>query len=184
MPVKTLPSFAYLHACFDYSPVTGELRWKRRPQEHFATINAKASFDANYAGKVAGCPRERSRGVKINGQRYKAHRIIWKMATGEDPIDTIDHRNGNPFKNAYENLRVATRGQQAWNRKRPKTNTSGYRGATWHRKSKKWIASIVHDGTRYHIGQFDTAKEAGIAYENKSRILRGSFYRSSTQTEK
>jgi hypothetical protein len=172
-----LPSVEFLRECFVYFPKTGELQWRRRPQNHFATPSAHASFNAQFAEKIAGCMRERSRAVKINNQRYKVHRIVWKLITGEEPTDTIDHKSGDPFSNGLNNLRLASMGQQAWNRKIPKTNTSGYRGAMWHRKDKKWRAQICHKGTRYDLGQFNTAEEASAAYEKKARELRGEFYR-------
>ena len=174
-----LPSIQLLRECFDYSPKTGELRWRKRPAKHFATASAHASFNARFAGNIAGCARERSRGVKINDQRYKVHRIIWKITTGKEPANTIDHKGGNPFDNRMENLRLATMGQQSWNRKLPITNTSGYKGVYWHKKRKAWVANLTHKGVMHYLGAFDAAEEAAVAYENKACELRPNFHRQS-----
>jgi len=55
------------------------------------------------------------------------------------------------------------------------TNTIGYRGV--HKSRKKFKAAISRDGKWTHIGNYDTAKEAAIAYDravlkaNKSTAL-------------
>lgn len=41
----------------------------------------------------------------------------------------------------------------------------GYRGVCFHKRDKKWQASRSHKGKKYYIGQFDTEKEAAIAYD-------------------
>lgn len=166
----SLPSVKKLLECFDYSPETGELRWRIRS-------DCTAHWNRRFAGTIAGMIAERSIRVRINGIRYRAHRLIVKMTTGNDPLDTIDHKGGNPFDNRQTNLRPATRSEQAWNRKKPVTNTSGYRGVHWHKKRKAWISAITHKGVMYYLGQFDTAKEAAATYERKACELRQDFHR-------
>lgn len=46
---------AYARECLDYFPETGELVWKHRPREHFATSGAFAQINSRCAGKSAGC---------------------------------------------------------------------------------------------------------------------------------
>lgn len=48
------------------------------------------------------------------------------------------------------------------NRVRP---FEGYRGVCFHKRDKKWQASRTHKGKKYYIGQFNTEKEAAIAYD-------------------
>ena len=45
-----------------------------------------------------------------------------------------------------------------------KNSTTGYKGVTYHRSSKKFKAQATDGGKRVHLGYFDTAEEAATAY--------------------
>ena len=51
-----------------------------------------------------------------------------------------------------------------------KNNTSGFRGVSWSKRDKIWIACIRVNYTRIHIGSFKTALEASKAYERYVRL--------------
>lgn len=44
--------------------------------------------------------------------------------------------------------------------KKPRNNTSGYKGVTWDNSRKKWVAQLVFKGYRYYLGRFDNIEEA------------------------
>jgi len=54
--------------------------------------------------------------LSINGIRFQAHRVIWKMVNGKDPENVIDHIDGNPLNNNINNLQDITQ-QQNFNKK-------------------------------------------------------------------
>ena len=180
MSAKTLPSLAYLYECLNYDRKTGIFVWKTRPRSHFMMARPRTWlwWNNRFSGKEAG-----SRHVKgywclhIDGSEYKAHRVAWKMSTGEDPLSEIDHKDGNKGNNRLENLRIAVGGEQNWNKGLRKSNTSGRRGVNWHRRIKQWAAAIGANGTRRHLGYFDTIEAASCAYESAARKLHGEFYR-------
>jgi HNH endonuclease len=172
--IKQLPSADYLHACFTYDPDTGELRWKRRPREHFPTAKGWRVFNGNFAGQLAGTIVGGYYSVGINGSLYYAQRIIWKLMTGEDPLNTIDHKDGNRTNNRWDNFRPATKLEQTHNAKVRKDNTSGGRGV--HKHKGWWRARISINGVRRHLGLFETAEEASAAYEAAAREAHGEFY--------
>jgi HNH endonuclease len=177
--MKTLPSVEYLWECFTYDRESGELRWKVRPREHFATKKAWATWNGKHAGKIAGNLHPNGYYyVSVDYGLYKAHRIIWKLVTTDEPPVTVDHINGRKADNRWCNLREATQIQQRWNSGPRKDNTSGYRGVRL--QLGVWRAYIG----RHHLGRFDTPKEASVAYEAAARDRHGEFYRPERELEK
>lgn len=175
-PTKILPPVEYLRECFTYDPGTGEMRWKFRPKEHFVDARVWASWNARFANTTSSSRDKKGYfAVALDYITYRAHRLIWKIITAEDPPNTIDHIDGDPSNNRFDNLRVANGSQQKWNKGLGKRNTSGHRGVNWSRG--KWVAQIkIHRVQRY-LGRFDTAEGASLAYEKAARELHGEFYR-------
>jgi len=180
--IRILPPVEYLRACFSYNQKTGVLKWKNRPQEHFASYEGWVMWNSKNAGNRTGhvhndgrhVPRF-ARRVKINRIAYWEHRIIWKIMTGAEPGENLDHADGNPLNNAWTNLRPANHFEQSWNRRLRYDNKFGCRGIFPRRN--KWQAKIFVHGKNKHIGMFDTPEEASAAYENEARKLHGEFYR-------
>jgi hypothetical protein len=113
--------------------------------------------------------------VGLNCTLYAEHRIIWKMMTGDDPSDTVDHKNNDPRDNRWSNLRIANETQQKWNRGLQSNNKSGYRGVSLHMNGR--YQARINDGRTYkHLGLFDTPKEASEAYQAAARMLHGEFH--------
>jgi len=52
-----------------------------------------------------------------------------------------------------------------------KTNTSGFRGVSWNKRIKKYVAGIRINTIKKHLGYFNTAIEAAKAYDKKARML-------------
>ena len=72
---------------------------------------------------------------------------------------------------------MATHSQNMKNRKINKNNTSGYKGVQWHKRDKKWRASIVVNKNKIHLGCFNCPKEAHDAYCRAAKELHGEFAR-------
>jgi hypothetical protein len=54
--------------------------------------------------------------IKINGNIFKAHRLIWFVTYGKFPEGDIDHLNGDRSDNRIENLRDVSRSVNQQNR--------------------------------------------------------------------
>ena len=153
--LKALPPLEELQRRFVYEPETGLLRHAYgRPGVR--------------KGDVAGCKNKSGRiQLRIAGVTYSAHRVIWCLMTGEDPLGlTVDHINRVPDDNRWSNLRLATCRQNNLNIVR-----KGYEVMP----SGRCRVRMVVDGKLQHIGTYDSAEEAEAAYRSKADELWGEF---------
>lgn len=164
---KPLPDKNYLNEIFDYDAETGQLRWRARRD-----VNNQALWNARYAGALAGhASKAGYLIVRLSGQNYKAHRIAWKIAYGEDP-EFIDHLDGNRANNKLDNLRDVTQAQNNRNASIRKNSLAPYPGVEWHKRSRKFRAFIGRNGRYVSLGSFDTETEA-VAARKAAEALEG-----------
>ena len=126
-------------------------------------------------GDVAGGKRSGYIAIKIKGKAYSAHRLAHLYMTGNFPENNIDHINHIKDDNRWTNLRDATSSQNQANQVNPKNNTSGYKGVSWHKSTKKWLAKIGYMNKDIYIGIYTTPQEAAEAYKKKAIELFGEF---------
>jgi len=117
------------------------------------------------------------RRVSIDGKRYSEHRLAWFYMNGDWPPEEIDHINGSPTDNSFENLRLANRKENLRNTKVSKNNKCGLKGVSWHSCSKRWRARFFHKGKEVNLGLYDTPEAAHAAYAAASVREFGEFAR-------
>lgn len=117
------------------------------------------------------------RTVRINGRRYLQHHLAWLEAYGCMPPGFIDHIDGDRRNNRVENLRLATKQQNNCNRKIRSNNTSGLKGVSFNRKTRKWQAEVCLAGRKFYLGLFNSKELAHDAYCKKAKELHGEFFR-------
>jgi hypothetical protein len=154
-----------LQEVLHYDPNTGEFRWRQR-------LSRACQIDA-----VAGTVSLRYRCIRIDGRNYTAHQLAWLYVTGEWPSLLVDHRDGDPTNNRWDNLRLATRSENSANRRRNRNNKSGFKGVIWDQRHGGWLARIGKNRRTYYLGRYTTAEEAHAAYAAKARELFGEFAR-------
>jgi len=130
--------------------------------------------DADYE-RISKTSWQLTREGRANGTMNKknvlAHRVILKAEKGQ----MIDHRDGNPLNNQKSNLRFCTASENMSNRSKYRTNRSGFKGVSWCRTHKKWIAIICKKKKRFNLGYFSTAELAHKAYKKAAVKLHGEF---------
>lgn len=163
---KQLPAREELSALFAYDERTGILVWRARL--------ANRVHVGDEAGTVSS---EGYLSVGIRGVYFGAHRIIWKMMTGNDPGELVDHRDGDGTNNRWANLREATDAQNQHNRRVGRNNKSGVKGVFWIARRQKWCAVVSVNGRLIRVGHFDNLASAGIAVNAARSAAHGAFAR-------
>ena len=154
-----------LHERLHYDPDTGKFRWRVS-----VSANRKSGDEAGDQKKDSGYIL-----IGIDGHRYRAHRLAWLYMTGEWPEDQIDHRDNVRHHNWWSNLRLADNQKNQANSRRPKNNTSGFKGVYLYRG--RWRAKINPDRRQIHLGTFDDPSHAGAAYDRAAKQYFGEFGR-------
>jgi len=148
-----------------YDPETGVFRWRVSPCWHVPV------------GHVCGPGRSGYVVVMIKGSNYNASNLAWLYMTGEWPQEGIDHKDGNPLNDRWENLRLANQSQNSANRRIASNNTSGFKGVSWSKTNQKWFAYVYVNGQRIGCGHFDDPEEAARVRNAKATLLHGEFAR-------
>lgn len=156
--------FEMFNRSFAYDAGTGVMTWRERSLMDFAKEGAAKMWNKRYAGKVAGRPNSTGHiQVRIDGRLYYTHRIAWLLTHGNWPTHQIDHINGVTDDNRIANIREVTATENAHNRRKPRSNTSGVLGVRWRKRVSKWQAQIVVNKKYHYLGLFDTIDEAAAA---------------------
>jgi len=153
---KPLPDQSALIKVLRYEEDSGRLYWKI------------AAGRRVRAGDLAGSQHPDGYWmICVFGRHYAAHRIIWKIVYGVDPINDVDHIDGNRSNNRRSNLRSAT----------PLQNRQNKNGWGARRKGRKWGAQIQVNGRKIHLGTFESEEAARAAYVAAAREHFGEFAR-------
>jgi len=168
MSAKILPCATKLRLLLSYDEDTGELRWRCR-------VNQGVRAGDVAAGRIS--KGHRYLRVKISGQEYGAHRVIWKIKTGNEPAASLDHIDCNPLNNRWQNLRASSPSLNNCNRKLQKNNSSGTKGVTWNKADERWKATISVESRRTYLGYFKSKADAVAAIDAARPQFHGQFAR-------
>ena len=155
MPEANKLTYDEANELLDYSPVTGEIRWKQKRS------NVRPG---DLAGSISRNGNHSYWKVKIRGRAYWAHRVAWLLTFGRWPNALIDHINGDGLDNRLCNLREATNAQNSMNSRRRKAHSSGLKGVKKDGTTGNYQARIVLNGKPTCLGTFTRADEAHKAY--------------------
>lgn len=160
---------AFANEFFRYEPDTGKLFWR------FSMCKSPI-VSGNEAGKKMKCRANKIYvSVKFYGKNYMAHRIAWAITHQREPMDVIDHINGDGLDNRLANLREATRSQNQQNQGISRSNTSGFKGVSFSRQLGKFTARIRVGTKSKHLGCFLNACDAANAYQQAALKHHGEF---------
>jgi hypothetical protein len=158
---RPLPATERLRELLEYDAETGTLMWAVRRGRHQPGTRAGSLNGLGY------------RQVVVDGHAYVAHRLIWRMVTGDDPGPMqVDHINLDKDDNRIANLRLATPAQNTHNSRAKRQGLKGVKP-----NATGFQARITVLGTPLHLGQYPTEQEANDAYAKAAVITYGQYAR-------
>lgn len=150
-----------------YDPLTGIFRWRYY------------RFRCPPAGAVVGSLNARGYlRTLINKEFHFLHRLAWFYVHGVWPKDILDHANGVKTDNRIANLREADTRRNAYNRKRPRTNTSGVKGVQRYKNGGwgVWIRNPQRGNKMTLFGVYPDFDSAVKVRREKAAEWHGEFY--------
>jgi hypothetical protein len=112
--------------------------------------------------------------VVLLGKTYNVHKLVANAFIGKGGY--VNHKDFNKTNNNIENLEVVDSTQNVtYRRKQNKKTFSKYKGVTFDKCSKKWIAQIMYKYKHVHLGRFFNEDEAALAYNKKAKELFGDY---------
>ena len=147
----------------------------------YPTISKKKWFHFRITG-VGGAGKTyyycfkagRKVGTSPNSICIWMHNELMKPPPGME----VDHIDRNPLNNTRSNLRVVPHWVNCMNKRKRKGCTSKYFGVCKTQGKTRWSAFFRRlDGTKGHVGYFDSEVEAAKAYDRTVKKLYGRYAR-------
>lgn len=155
--IKPLPTLERLQELLTYDEHSGVLTWKMQP----TTSRSNICFNNKCGGKIAGTVGMQGYVViGLDKKYYQAHRVIWKLMTGDNPPDLIDHEDTEKLNNRWSNLRATDNCKNIQNSRLRKDNRSGVKGVCWEESHKAWKAVLTTNGKSVRLGRFKSLEQA------------------------
>lgn len=101
------------------------------------------------------------------------HRVVARMPDGM----MTDHINGITIDNRRCNLRPATMSGNVRNRFLSRRNTTGYKGVSFCKRDKVYLATIRVNNYQHCLGYFKNPRDAAAAYNEAALRFYGEYAR-------
>ena len=113
--------------------------------------------------------------LQKSGKRHQISMAREILGLKYKDLRQADHINHVTLDNRRSELRICTRSQNQMNRKLVLKISSKFKGVSWHKLTKKWMAYITKDKKRKYLGLFTLEQDAALAYNEIAKKYFGNF---------
>ena len=149
-----------------YDPDTGYFYWIKHKQGR-PSSDTPAGYTTHQGYRT----------IRLNGYVYLAHRLAFLYMTGEWPPEYVYHIDGDPHNNKWENLRLVTSQQNAWNKRRKYDSFTGVKGVRKNNLNDTWEVQIWIDDVNHQEGPFFSYQAACSRYDELAKQRNGEFHK-------
>lgn len=103
--------------------------------------------------------------VVVDGVKKRRKILMHREILNAPPHLEVDHRFDIRTDNRRSEIRIATHGQNMANRGPQQGSSCQYKGVSYSKRDKVWVAEIRVDGNRKRLGSYKNAANAAIAYD-------------------
>ena len=161
---RPIPDSERLRELFDYSPLKGQLIWRKAPSNR-----VKVGKPAGFVNKLGYTE------IRLDGELHLAHRLIWKWFYGSDPANEVNHLHQeglSPKRNHVHLLQdISPRNHRMLTAEMNKTSGLPLGVSKCHRYDAYKSAIWSPKGKKIHLGVFDTPEEAYAAYKGAFTLI-------------
>ena len=136
----------------------------------FPLVSSFSTWRVACGGYVAG---NISRRVTRGNRMILLHMLLLGPHTGQD----VDHINGDRMDNRRQNLRLCTHQENCFNQRKKITNTSGYTGVSYSKRSSRYEAYIHRDARKIYLGLYATPEAAARVRDQAALRYHGEYAR-------
>lgn len=162
---------------FNFYDFVMNIGYLKLTQEKFAIVDFEDYEIVNqYNWHAVKCNTKWYAVAWINKMNMKLHRFILKLPKAKNNLELIvDHKNGNGLDNRKCNLRICNHQQNIMHMEKQKNKSSQFKGVSWHKIRKKFVARIRINGKLKYLGQFENENQAAFVYNNMAEKYFGEF---------
>lgn len=161
---KSILGYEGLYEVSDLGNVKSLKRKNRKKEKLLKSFTVKGYFRVGLSkeGKTKAMQIHQLIAIAFLNHVPDGHRLV------------VDHINNIKTDNRLENLQIITGRENT--SKDKKECTSKYSGVSWHKRRKKWVASIHIKDKRKHLGYFTDEIEASLIYQKTlEEIIDGTY---------
>ena len=153
-------------------PPDASCRYVPLTRGYFALVDAA---DYERVMQYKWCATSEHRGTVYGSCRPKGKTLLMhRLIMNAPPGKVVDHINGHGWDNRRDNLRLCDQMQNQWNLHTAR-GTSRFKGVSWSKQRRKWLATIRCRGKSMYLGLFANEIDAARAYDDMASKLFGEY---------